>query len=156
MTESQIPRYALVQCEVTGHASYGLVLQVSGGVRGFVDKVDIADEAVAFEDWPHVGESLTCVVLGYSRDGRIRASARPRDIALVAAVSDPESALMAWVRIRDQGFADSRDRARFIESADAIPVIRWALRHRIGTADWNRASEILSDAPDRLKREVYR
>lgn len=154
MADSQIRKYALVECHVLDHQPYGLSIQVGAGPRGFVDKADIADGAAAPEDWPRIGESVTCVVLGYARDGRVRASSRPRDVALVRAVSDPGAAISVWIRVRDGGFIDPSDREGFFASPVAVPTLRWALRHRVGSMDRTRASEVLAEAPEDIVRKV--
>jgi hypothetical protein len=154
MTDFRVPKYALVQCQVLDHQPYGLLIQAGAGSRGFVDRADIADGVVAPEDWPRVGESMTCVVLGYARDGRVRASSRPRDVALVRDSREPGGAISAWIRVRDHGFSDPSDKEVFFASPDAVPTLRWALRHRVGSLDQNRALEVLADAPEEIVREV--
>lgn len=154
MTEGQMLRYALVEFEVEGHKPYGLVFRTTGGASGFVDKADISDSPISPEDWPLIGRRLTGVVLGTTRSGQIRATTRASDIALAAGVNDPERALIEWARIRDKGFVDSSDRDVFFASPEAAFVLNWALRQRDFTTDRERATEVLSDAPERLRAAV--
>jgi predicted RNA-binding protein with RPS1 domain len=147
-----LARYALVECEVTAHQPYGVVFEVGGGLRGFVDKADIADAPVMQAEWPSVGRHMTCVVLGRSRDGRIRASMRPSDVQLARSVTDPDRSLRDWIRIRDEGFADISERDAFLASPETSPLLRWALGQRAGSRDRARAMEIVSDTPENLKR----
>jgi hypothetical protein len=149
-----LARYALVECEVTAHQSYGLVFQVRNGLRGFVDKAEIADAPVTQAEWPSVGRHMACVVLGRSRDGRIRASMRSSDVQLARSVADPDRLLRDWIRIRDEGFIDVSERDTFFASSDAYPLLQWALGQRPGSRDRTRAMEIVSDAPGNLKRQL--
>ena len=154
MSDSRFRRYALVQCQVFDHQPYGLLVQTGDGQRGFVDSGDIADEPVSPDRWPRIGESLPCVVMGYARDGRVRANSRPSYVAFIGATTDPELAISNWIRIRDDGFRDPAERATFFGSPAAAPTLRWALRQFAGSVDRARAAEILADAPEDLARAV--
>jgi len=154
MTAEQAHRYSLVDLEVTGHQPYGVLFRTSAGTPGFVDKADIADSAITREDWPSVGQRRTGVVLGLTRSGKLRASMRPADIGLVRSVDDAERTLIEWARIRDQGFADSSERDAFFASPEAAAILKWALCQREFSTDRDRALEILSEAPERLRIEV--
>jgi hypothetical protein len=154
MVERLLRRYDVVVCGVSGHQPYGLVIQVGDGPRGYIDSADIADEPVSADRWPAVGEALPCVVLGYTRDGGVRACSSPSYVAFIEGVSDPHRAISTWTRVRDGGFNDPDDRAEFFASPDTVPILRWALRPRADSLDRTRASEILGGAPEELARAV--
>jgi hypothetical protein len=154
MTTIEPRPYALIECRVVSHQRYGLVIRTAGGTRGYIDRGDIADGPIRADRWPTVGENLTCVVVAHRRDGRFQGSSRRRDIAFVGAVDDPRAALAAWGSIRDDESAGPPEKARFFALPEAVPLLRWALRHATGSPDRRRASEILADAPAELVREV--
>jgi hypothetical protein len=146
--------YSLVECRVTGHRHYGLVVRtVAGDEPGYVDESAISDQpAPAADDWPAVGQVLPCVVLGTRQDGRLRLSCRPRDVALARTVADVPAALTAWRAVRD----DPGRLGEFLAAADAVPALRWALRQPFGTRDRERAAEIVAAAPAALAGEIQR
>jgi hypothetical protein len=150
----EVRRFALVDCLVTGHQHYGILVRTSGGRPGFIDSIDISDGATDPREWPLVGERITCVVLGETRDGRLRASARESDVTLVRKEPDAQEALSEWLRIRDVGFADSSERAAYLASHRGKAILRWAIRRRRSSSDYARAREILAGAPARLRDEL--
>jgi hypothetical protein len=87
-------RYDVIHCSVVGHKHYGLLIESEDGERGFVDGIDITDKPG--EPWPAVGQRLRCVVLGYARDGRLRAAAKPLYVEIVDGVDDPLAAIAEW------------------------------------------------------------
>lgn len=87
-------RYDVVHCSVVGHARYGLLIESQDGERGFVDSSYITDKPG--EPWPAVGQRLRCVVLGHTREGRLRAPAMPLYVETVAAADDPVAAVDTW------------------------------------------------------------
>ena len=91
-------RYDIVHCTVTGHVHYGLLVESQDGERGFVDSSYIADKPG--EPWPEVGQQLRCVVLGYTKENRLRVGATPSYVEMLAAADDPATAAKAWVRRR--------------------------------------------------------
>lgn len=140
-----VRRFDLMDCEVTGHQHYGLVIRAQGGQRGFIDSADISDSLRhGRSDWPPVGTRLTCVFLGMTKDGRIRASARTSDIELVHEEANPQQALSEWSRIRDVGFADPSERDAYAASARGKAILRWALRRKASSSDYVRAKEIIA------------
>jgi len=154
MTAEQANRYSLVDLEVTGHQSYGVLFRTTAGAVGFVDKADISDAPIAPQDWPAVGYRGTGVVLGVTRTGKLRASLRPSDVRLVRSVDDAESALNAWAKIRDRGFADSSERDGFFAAPEAVAILRWALCRREFSPDRGWALDLLSEAPEQLRSEL--
>jgi len=120
------PRYSLVESTVRGHAGYGLVVRSVDGEDGFVDSGHIANGPLATEDWPAVGQRIWGVVLGYARDGRLRLSTAPNDVAL-ARSTDLAVAMLAWRDLREADeryLATARD---FLQRPDATAVLRWAV-----------------------------
>lgn len=83
-------RYDLVHCSVVGHARYGLLIESEDGARGFVDSSYVSDRPG--EPWPEVGRRLRCVVLGYTRDGRLRVAATPTYVDVMASTGDAVAA----------------------------------------------------------------
>ncbi|MEV0680255.1 hypothetical protein AB0I60_27440 [Actinosynnema sp. NPDC050436] len=86
-------KYDRVECLVTGHRHFGLLVRTDGGTPGFVDSADIADARAATADWPPVGSRLRCDVLGLARDGRVRVTSAPAYVELVGSLDDPREAL---------------------------------------------------------------
>ena len=154
MTAGQAHRYSLVDLEVTGHQPYGVLFRTAAGTPGFVDKADISDAPIAPEVWPAIGYRGTGVVLGVTRTGKLRASLRPADVGLVRSVDDAESALNAWAKIRDRGFADASEREKFFAAPEAVAILKWALCQREFSPDRGRALDVLSEAPAQLRAEL--
>lgn len=156
MENSEYPKYSLVECRIVGHQHYGLVVRTVPGDRpGYVDESAISDQQYApMNEWPGVGEALLCVILGDTRDGRLRLSSRPRDVALARAVVDVEATLSIWRRIRDEATAEPDPLVEFLGSQEAVPTLRWALSRPDGSADRLRASEIVEKAPHWLRGQL--
>jgi hypothetical protein len=95
-------RYDVVRCSVVGHVHYGLLIESADGERGFVDSADITDRPG--EPWPAIGQQLMCVVLGYTKEGRLRGAARPLYAEMIAAADDPDRAAQEYEK-RRQGMA---------------------------------------------------
>jgi hypothetical protein len=150
----EVRRFTLIDCDVTGHQRYGLLFRARDGRPGFIDSLEISDRPTDPREWPSVGERIICVVLGETRDGRLRASARGSDIVLVRAEPDAEHALSEWQRIRDVGFADPTERDAYVASSRGKAILRWAIRRRQSSNDHARASEILASAPATLRDEL--
>lgn len=87
-------RYDIVHCTVVGHVRYGLLIESEDGERGYVDSSYITDRPG--EPWPEVGLQLRCVVLGYTRDGRLRVAATPTYVDVLAPTGDPVAAVDQW------------------------------------------------------------
>ena len=53
------PRYSIVDCVVTGHAYYGVLVRAIGSDEsGYVDRADISDQALPESQWPAVGSTI--------------------------------------------------------------------------------------------------
>lgn len=94
-------RYDVVHCSVVGHARYGLLVESEDGEHGFVDSSYITDKPG--EPWPAVGRRLRCVVLGYTKDDRLRVAATPLYVEMVAAADDPVTAVDEWSLLTGRG-----------------------------------------------------
>ncbi|HEX5492980.1 MAG TPA: hypothetical protein VFX70_00215 [Mycobacteriales bacterium] len=147
-------RYDLVDCEIIGHHSYGILLRTSEGLTGFADLSDIFDAPTSRDEWPPIGTRMTGVVLGENRSGRVRVSTRTLDVALAREVADPEQALSEWIRMRDTGFRDPSGMDSFLGSVNAAAVLRWATRQRESSPDRARGLEVLASAPEWLRSAV--
>lgn len=147
-------RYSLVDLEVTGHQSFGVLFRTANGESGFVDSADISDAPIARDDWPAVGSRGTGVLLGATRAGKLRVSLRPADVGLAKVVDDADSSLKTWFQVRDHGFADESERAAFFAAPDTVATLRWALSQRESSPDRERAIEIVADAPEPVRAEL--
>jgi hypothetical protein len=87
-------RYDMVHGSVVGHVRYGLLIESEDGERGFVDSSYISDGPG--EAWPEVGRRLRCVVLGYTREGRLRVAATPTYVDVMASTGDSVAAWEQW------------------------------------------------------------
>jgi hypothetical protein len=151
MGQGLLPRYAIITFEVIGYADYGLLVRdVESGGRGFVDRADVADAPVRADAWPAVGERARGVVLGCSRDGRIRVHSGQAYVALVESLVDPDSAMREWVAVKRAGVADAGIRDEFFRSPNSRALIRWALGRPQGSADRRAAVELLAVAPSKF------
>lgn len=135
-----LARYAIITFEVIGYADYGLLVRdVESGERGFVHLSDVADAPVRADAWPAVGERAGGVVLGCSRDGRIRVHSGQAYMALVESLADPDSAMREWVAVKRAGVAGAGTRDEFFRSPNSRALIRWALGRPQGSADQRAA-----------------
>ncbi|MFD7639405.1 hypothetical protein ACFV4P_02005 [Kitasatospora sp. NPDC059795] len=139
MKSSDFAKGDLVECVVVTHRHYGPNTRtVVGGAPGFIDSTDVSDDP-ADRDWPPVGRRLACLVLGDTKDGRLRLSCRPRDVELGRSVADVVAAVAAWRTVCD---AESEVAVgEFLRTADAGPTLRWALRHPAGA--WRTRAEAM-------------
>jgi hypothetical protein len=94
-------RYDVVRCSVVGRVHYGLLIESADGERGYVDSADITDQPG--EPWPEIGQQLPCVVLGYTKEGRLRAAARPLYVEIVATADDRVAAVEWYATMRQNG-----------------------------------------------------
>lgn len=134
-------RYSLVGLEVTGHQPYGVLVRTDAGISGFVDRADISDVPIPPEDWPAIGSRAPGVVLGVTRQGKLRASLRPADVSLVEGVDDPRCAFAAWAK---RGFADDAEKDAFFAAPGTPAILRWALCQHEPSSDRGRALEVVS------------
>jgi hypothetical protein len=125
------------------------MVETASGERGWVDADDIADEVVA-GDWPAVGTTVAGVVLGYTRDGRVRLATRPGYVKYVRESGDPGNGLVAWERLREADRSHGDAAHMVYESPDGLGTVRWAL----GDGRMRRtALRALVDAPTGVKLE---
>lgn len=143
-------RYALLEVTVQAHARYGLVVRSAAGEDGFVDSDYIADQPVPPEDWPAVGTHLWGVVLGHTRDGRLRLCTAPKYVA-VARSADMAAVMGRWRDLREAEDRYLGVAREFRERPDAEPVLRWALTGPYHPADRATAVRLLAAAPVALR-----
>lgn len=154
MLDEPLPKYAIVELVVVGHQPFGLLVQDDSGQRGFVDRADIADDPAAGGGWPKVGDRIPGVVLGYTRDGRLRVSTRERDLGLVGSLANPADALQAWQAVRSAETGDTEVLEQFYQSPSAPALLRWALKHPTYSEEHKRALDLLSKAPKDLQTKL--
>jgi hypothetical protein len=151
MGQGILTRYSIITFEVIGYADYGLLVRdVDSGARGFVDRADVADAPIRADAWPAVGERVRGIVLGCSRDGRIRVHSGQEYVALIESLADPDSAMREWVAVKRAGVSDSGIRDEFFRSPNSRALIRWALGRPQGSADQRAAAELLAVAPSKF------
>lgn len=153
VTNRMLSKYSIVDCEVVSHRDFGLIVRSMEGGSGYIDVMDISDERLAPDRWPLPGQLISCVVLGYTRDGRMRLTARGGDIALVRNVADVASAIAEWETVRDAS-SSATGVGDFFQSGNAIALLRWALLRPRSSMDWKRASTLLRSAPEWIRRAV--
>ncbi len=68
-----------IQVMVTGAQPYGLLIEANEGEKGWIETEYLSDTKLEPRDWPPVGTRLRGLVLGYTRDGRIRVCMREVD-----------------------------------------------------------------------------
>ncbi|KDN87209.1 hypothetical protein KCH_10300 [Kitasatospora cheerisanensis KCTC 2395] len=146
-----------MECVVIGHQHYGpRTRTVAGDLPGYVDASVVSDDpGSSREDWPAVGQRLDCVVLGQTRDGRLRLSARPRDIELIRSVAEVRTALTGWRALAEAGDEAAGVR-EFLRTPEALPTLRWALRHPAGSEDRVRAEAMVERMPEGMRQALHR
>jgi len=68
-----------IEFEVAGAQHYGVLIRTNSGAPGWIEADHLSDSVVRREAWPPAGTRLRGLVLGVTRDGRIRVSLRPVD-----------------------------------------------------------------------------
>lgn len=149
----ELARYDRVECLVTGHRHFGLLVQTDGGRPGFVDRAEIADGLAAPADWPLVGSRLLCVVLGFARDGRVRVTSAPAYVELVGALDDPRQALREWVELK-KSEGDAETVAQFYQSRHARALLIWGLKNPPGSLSLKLALSLVAGAPEALRKDL--
>ena len=144
------PKYAIVRGTVSGRQQYGALITLESGDRGFVDAsylVDTAEGALPGPEWPEMGRTVEAVVLGTTRDGRVRLTTRDSDLALARSASNLAGAFEVWEQCRDADETQSPTVASFLALPDANAVLSWALHLRPPSSDLERALRILAANP---------
>jgi predicted RNA-binding protein with RPS1 domain len=154
MTNPILPKYTVIECTVIGHRSYGLIVRLDSGESGFVDRSYIADTVLSIDEWPRVNTRIRGILLGYTRDGRVRVSARRRDRVLIESLNNPESALHEWQMIESSTVDDTERRREFYRSPNAHALLKWALANPSNSVARQRAVELIAEAPSDLKRDL--
>ena len=145
MTQRSI--YEIVQCQVTRHASYGLVVQTPAGEIGTIGLDLISNRPLKAEDWPEVGETISAVVMGYNRNGALRLCSAPGYVTYVRSAADIDAAreMLARVSRADRAYMESVE--AFYDSDDAQVNLRWALSRPWRSAEPSMALRLLARAP---------
>jgi predicted RNA-binding protein with RPS1 domain len=155
-SDDQFPKYAIVTCMVTSRPDFGIFVEEIGSRQaGFVDTTDMADSVDQFSGPPETGDNIRAVVLGRTRDGRLRLSMRPRDLKLVAALHDPEAAFLEWRNI-ERNLEDRWIKEKFYGSPNAVALLDWALSHPTHSSAHKQATNLLSGAPAALHARLSR
>lgn len=143
------PKYAIVRGTVDGRQHYGVLITLESGGRGFIDADHLADTADGRSNaqWPEPGRSVEAVVLGATKDGRVRQTTRGSDLALARSVSNLAGVFEVWERCCGIGEAASSTAVSFLGSSDADAVLSWALRQSPGSSDVELALRILAASP---------
>ncbi|MFS8101787.1 hypothetical protein LFM09_32130 [Lentzea alba] len=152
MESERLRRYAVVSGTVVSHPPYGIFLTTDTGDRAFIDSDYVADGGVRRDEWPQPGERVRGMVLGVTRDGRVRLSTRQSDVDLVDEGVDASRAMAAWDAFRQAGDAGSGQ--ELLALPDAVAVLRWALRQPPG---WNLKPKVLGlleHAPPAVREEL--
>lgn len=145
MSEVRRPRYAIIEVEVVGHQSFGVVVRDGSGRKGSIDRYELFDSQSAEDVWPPVGAWIRAVVLGYYRDGRVRLSSRPRDLLLTESVDDPAVSLDRWKML---DHVDGVAKREFYGLREARPLLAWALAHAPGSDEYEKALRVISSGPE--------
>lgn len=149
------PKYSVIDCIVSGHRDYGVLVSVpASGEVGYIDRSEIGNSGMPQSEWPSEGSGVRCVLLGYTRDGRLRLSSRPRDVDLAETVPDLAGALRHWIAVRDAGVADEGAMSQFLGSSYAIPVLRWAMRDRPTSDNYKAAQRAVPLLPPGADEEL--
>lgn len=119
------PRFSLVGCIVSAHRDYGLIVEVEGRYRGFVDLDYIAHVPITMADWPRVGSHQRGLVLGETNDGRLRLDLRQDDLDLAEHAVDLTDVMSRWAEMRQAAPGDTQTLQKFYESPDAALLLSW-------------------------------
>jgi hypothetical protein len=82
MDAGNYKRNTILDCVVTGHATYGVLVTTPSGAPGWIESEYLGDEPALETHWPAIGTTVTAAVLGpMTNDGRWRLCARPTFLA---------------------------------------------------------------------------
>lgn len=148
------PRYSLVDCVVSAHRPYGLIVAVARRYRGFVDLDHISHVPIAADDWPAVGSKQRGLVLGETNDGRLRLDLRKDDLHLAEHAVDFTHVMARWAEIRQGAPGDAQTRHRFFESPDAARLLAWLASGRSRGAPMALIWDLVGGSSEVIRREV--
>ncbi|WP_188284847.1 hypothetical protein [Streptomyces sp. CBMA29] len=151
VSNGPLAKYAVVSAVTGLRRPYGQSLRLEDGTTGFVDSADLTDTAEPLI-LPE-GAEVVGVVLGYTNNGRVRLTLRPRDVALARATEDTAAATSLWVRVASST-GDGRVKTEFFASPSAAPLLVWGLTAHPGSADHHTARRLLEAAPPDLRDKV--
>ncbi|MFD9193600.1 hypothetical protein ACFWCA_36030 [Streptomyces phaeochromogenes] len=152
--DERFPRYSRVQCIVTAHRSYGLIVEVERTVPGFVDLADISSPPVTAADWPDVGAERQTLVLGATNDGRLRLDMRQDDLQLADSAVDLPGAMARWSEARRAHPDDTGPRQSFYQSPDAALLLNWLIAGKGRGSPVESVLELISDAPLEVRQTI--
>jgi hypothetical protein len=71
-------RYDIVECVAIKHVPYGVLVELDPDERGWIEGDYVNDaRSIDPETWPPPGSRVIAVVLGTTRDGRVRLTSLP-------------------------------------------------------------------------------
>jgi hypothetical protein len=149
------PKYAIVRGTVSGRQQYGALITLESGDRGFVDVGYLADTAEGVQsgaEWPEMGLTVEAVVLGTTRDGRVRLTTRGSDLALARSALNLADAFAVWEQCQKADEPQSPTAASFLALPDADAVLSWALRQKPESSDLELALRVLAASPTETKQ----
>ena len=152
--EGAFPRYSLVGCVVSAHRDYGLIVEVEGQYRGFVDLDYISHVPITRDDWPRVGSENRGLVLGVTNDGRLRLDLRQDDLDLAERAVDLTDAMSRWAEVRQAVPGDAQTRQRLYKSPDAALLLSWLVAGRGRGAPMAFVWDLVGRSPETIRQEV--
>ncbi|MFE1801502.1 hypothetical protein ACFW9L_35810 [Streptomyces sp. NPDC059517] len=152
--EDRFPRYSRVECIVTAHRSYGLIVEVGSRFKGFVDLADISSSPVTAADWPEVGAERQTLVLGVTNDGRLRLDMRQDDLELADSAVDLPSAMARWSEALRAHPDESGPRQSFYQSPDSAQLLNWLIAGKGRGSPVESVLALISDAPLEVRQAI--
>ncbi|MGW0601642.1 hypothetical protein ACWD11_31555 [Streptomyces sp. NPDC002776] len=150
----RFPRYSTVQCTVMARRPYGLIVEVSGGFRGYVDLGYISRVPVPEDAWPRVGERRRALVLGVTHDERLRLDLRDDDLDLADRAVNLTEAMRRWTQARHAEPGDEAARQRFYESEDAALILAWLVKAKGRGTPMESVNALIKGAPEGVRRQI--
>lgn len=143
-----------MDCTVSAHRHYGLIVEVEGRYRGFVDLHYIAQVPIAMDDWPRVGSHQRGLVLGETNDGRLRLDLRQDDLDLAEHAVDLTDVMSRWAEIRQAAPDDTPTLQKFYESPDAALLLNWLVTGNGRGTPTAFIWDLIGPSPEAIRRRV--
>src|SRR3954469_11629986 len=94
-------RFEVVTCTVIKHVSYGLLVELTSGQRGWIERDAIREDRLTDPTtWPMPGTRLEAVLVEFVRDGRARLCSIPSYVEVVRRIHEPYLAIREWRAVR--------------------------------------------------------